>query len=44
LSSSRGEGAYEGWYAWLDLSDWSNVTGAIFNFPPPEAPVPPTVQ
>jgi len=42
-----GEGSYEGWYAWLDVTDWdtaSGITGAVFNYPPPEAPAPPSAE
>jgi hypothetical protein len=36
-----GEGAYDGLYAVMTLSDWSNVRGFIFEGAPPAAPVPP---
>lgn len=38
-----GEGAYEGLYAWMDVSDMPSVSGVIFGAPPPEVPaIPPT--
>ena len=39
-----GEGAYEGLYAWTDVSDWSAISGVIFPAPPPEAPAPPAAE
>jgi hypothetical protein len=39
-----GEGAYEGLYAWMDVTDWSAVKGVIFSYPPPEAPAPPSAE
>jgi hypothetical protein len=39
-----GEGAYEGLYAWMDVSDWSAISGVIFSVPPPEAPAPPSTD
>ena len=32
-----GEGAYEGLYAWTDVSDWSAISGVIYPDPPLEA-------
>ncbi len=40
-----GEGAYEGLYAWMDMSEVFAVDGVIFAAPPPEAPVlPPSAE
>jgi hypothetical protein len=39
-----GEGDYEGLYAWMDVTDWSAVSGVIFSYPPPEAPAPPSTE
>jgi hypothetical protein len=36
-----GEGAYEGLYAVLDLTDWSAIRGVVFPAPPPPAPAAP---
>jgi hypothetical protein len=36
-----GEGAYDGLYAVMTLSDWSDVRGFIFEGAPPAPPVPP---
>jgi len=36
-----GEGAYDGLYAVMTLSDWSDIRGFIFNGAPPADPVPP---
>lgn len=34
----EGEGAYEGLHAWMDVTDWRDVTGVIFPAAPPETP------
>jgi len=39
-----GEGDYEGLYAWMDVTDWSAITGVVFSYPPPEAPAPPSAD
>jgi hypothetical protein len=39
-----GEGDYEGLYTWMDVSDWSAVSGVVFSYPPPEAPAPPSAD
>lgn len=36
-----GEGAYDGLYAVMTLSDWSDVRGFIFEGAPPAEPIPP---
>ena len=36
-----GEEAYEGLYAWMDISDWSAISGVIFPVPLPLAPTAP---
>jgi hypothetical protein len=36
-----GDGAYEGLYAWADMTDWADVKGVIFAAPPPETPTAP---
>jgi hypothetical protein len=33
-----GEGAYEGLYAVLDVTDWADVRGTVFPAPPPAEP------
>jgi hypothetical protein len=39
-----GEGAYDGLYAWMDVTDWLAINGVIFSYPPPEAPAPPSAE
>jgi hypothetical protein len=39
-----GEGAYEGLYAWMDVTNWLDINGVIFSYPPPEAPAPPSAD
>jgi hypothetical protein len=39
-----GEGAYEGLYAWMDVTDWSAIKGVVFSYPLPEAPAPPSAD
>ena len=39
-----GEGAYDGLYAVMTLSDWSDVQGFIFEGAPPAEPAPPSTD